>query len=421
LSHDTPNPPEREQNPLVREGFRLLRQGRIEQAQAAFEEVLAGDAEEIEAMNGLGVVSVLKQDTEQALIWFNRAARLAPEHPEILNNLVDVLLERSFALVRDDRLDEAAALDLQALKLVGALSSAKPRLSVAFAHLSDRFHRAGRLDDAIRMAEAAARLTPGRPSVHNYLHLLRAARCNAENGRGDSIDASSLGTHVLVTGFPESGIEVLVETLSGNVGLVDTGLSDLPFRTEGPLSESRLWSVAALNTVSQLHCAPTEENLRLMHRFGIRLVIVVRDICEALRRWRRSTFAGVHFLPTAFGRGSSGAGPVVRQIDIILAEKAAGLIKFYAEWRRATDRRAIDALWLTSEEALADPRGAAGKIARFLGLTSHETSIAAALRRFSRAPTDPSLAEDKLTAEQKAVVRGLTRSYPDIDFSAIGL
>jgi hypothetical protein len=402
---------------LVQRALLLLRQGKLSEAQEALESAIANDPADPEAMNGLGILSVLRHDRERALFWFHQAIRVAPGHPEILNNLIDVLLERSLAATKDDRLDEAVAHGLEAFGLADALPSSKPRMSVIFVMISDKLYRAGRVDEAIRMAEAAAQLTPGRPSVHSHLHLLLTARGQKKGNRANPSTEASLGRHFLVTGFPESGLEVLEEAIRSSLGYVGAKLAEPSYHTEDALSESRLRAVAGIDTVSRLHCAATEENISLMRRFAIRPMILVRNVYDTLLSWRRSAFPAVHFLPLRATHDPA----VIRQIDIIMAEKAAWLVHFYAEWRRATDRHAVDALWIAAEDAMANPEGTAVRIVRFLGQPCHVEAISDALKTLSSPAGEGVPDGESFTRRQKEAIRGLTEVYPNVDFSPIGL
>lgn len=416
MTVDAPSTPGREQSALVQRALLLLRRGKLSEAQQALESALADDPANAEAMNGLGILSVLRGDRERALYWFHQAVRIAPGNPEVLNNLIDVLLERSLAAMKDGRLDEAVALGFEAFGLVEALPAAKPRMSVVFVTISDTLHRAGRVDDAIRMAEAAAQLTPGRPSVHSHLHLLLAARKQECGDRARGAAEAPLGRHFLVTGFPESGLETLAEAVRSSLGYVGAQLAEPSYHTEDALSESRLRAVAAVDTVSRLHCAATEENISLMRRFAIRPMILVRNVYDTLLSWRRSAFPDIHFLPLR----STHDAAIIQQIDIIMAERAAWLVHFYAQWRRATERKAVDALWITAEAAAAYPEETAVRIIRFLGRPCPEETIVAALSKLAATAPEAPESGDSFTDRQKAAIRRLADQYPDVDFSTIG-
>ena len=64
-----------------------LEKGRLADAERVFKWILANDADYPAAQNGMGLVSIQKQDTNAARGYFERAAQLDPELVEVHMNL----------------------------------------------------------------------------------------------------------------------------------------------------------------------------------------------------------------------------------------------------------------------------------------------------------------------------------------------
>lgn len=78
----------REQSQLIcQNGLRLLQQGNLEEADKLFLEAHSLDAENIDALNLLGIRSYQKNDLQNALHFLNRANHLAPNSAQTLSNL----------------------------------------------------------------------------------------------------------------------------------------------------------------------------------------------------------------------------------------------------------------------------------------------------------------------------------------------
>ena len=78
----------REQSQLIfQNGLRLLQQGNLEEADKLFLEAHSLDAENIDALNLLGIRSYQKYDFQNALRFLNNANHLAPNSAQTLSNL----------------------------------------------------------------------------------------------------------------------------------------------------------------------------------------------------------------------------------------------------------------------------------------------------------------------------------------------
>jgi tetratricopeptide (TPR) repeat protein len=72
-------------------GTAQLRLGELAQAEASFREALHISPQNVEAMNGVGMVQVKRSHSRDAIAWFEAALKQQPEYPPALLNLAIVL------------------------------------------------------------------------------------------------------------------------------------------------------------------------------------------------------------------------------------------------------------------------------------------------------------------------------------------
>ncbi|MFO0965140.1 MAG: tetratricopeptide repeat protein [Gemmataceae bacterium] len=165
---------------LNEEGVALMRQGRLEEARARWDESLRwGELPEVD--NNLGFLHSCLGDLDQAIRFFARALALRPRYPEALNNL-------GIALFQTGRPDEAERAFREAI-------AESPRYAEALNNLGSLLLHQG------RAAEAAA----------CYRASLEARGDNAETW-------SNLGVALKDIGAGEEAIECWRRSLAYNAG-----------------------------------------------------------------------------------------------------------------------------------------------------------------------------------------------------------
>ncbi len=91
-------------------GFNLYQQGKIRDAEAIFEGLIALDGKNYYGYAGLGAMALAEEKLEEALGYLKKAAELSPEDPSVHANLGEVLLRMA-------KFDEASAEFEKALDL----------------------------------------------------------------------------------------------------------------------------------------------------------------------------------------------------------------------------------------------------------------------------------------------------------------
>ena len=98
-------------------------------------------------------------------------------------------------------------------------------------------------------------------------------------------------------------------------------------------------------------------------------------------------------------------------------------VNFYVSWHRLCEQGAVDALWLTYEEMLADKEGSVRQVLEFLGFRVIEAIDRDILSRRYRTFRDGRVGQgvSALTARQQARIRELFSYYPTVDFGKYGI
>lgn len=145
----------RNTNPALAQAYALDRQGRLAEAIAAYQNLLAQEPSNSDALHLLGIAMTRSGRAAEGVHAISAAVQLQPDNPSIQVNLGNVLNELQ-------RHDEAVTHFERALRL-------KPDM-VAAAHAKGRtLLLLGRLEEALQALAAADRLAPGNSNIRSDL------------------------------------------------------------------------------------------------------------------------------------------------------------------------------------------------------------------------------------------------------------
>jgi tetratricopeptide (TPR) repeat protein len=139
-------------------GFLFQREGRLEEAAAAYREALAGDPDDLTSWNNLGNVESERGNIDAAIEAFERAITLSPAHLSIYHNL-------SEALAAGDRNEARARVLRDALKFAPDDYQTLLQLAMTEARLDQ-------IDAAVDTFRAAIAAAPGFGDAHIELGML---------------------------------------------------------------------------------------------------------------------------------------------------------------------------------------------------------------------------------------------------------
>lgn len=218
--------------PAFEEGVRALKAGRLDEAEAAFQAVLAKGGTLAYVYNNLGIVAQQRGDHEQAVARFREAVRLDPTYvaPRILLGA---------SLVSLGRLAQARAPLERAVKLA-------PQEPLARLQLARLEERAGRWTAAVAQYRAARELRPEDPeSVYalGNAYLRLSEWCLGElravpGGRARLEQA--LGHNYRVQGRPDLALQAFERAVEADPTLPEIHLAMAQVHLEqGRLAEAR--------------------------------------------------------------------------------------------------------------------------------------------------------------------------------------
>jgi hypothetical protein len=229
------------------------------------------------------------------------------------------------------------------------------------------------------------------------------------------------GKTILISALPKSGSTFLVNVLAEVTGyqIFFLGYHQL---NEQDLYLPNLIDAWSMNVISHQHTRPSAPNLALLDQFAIRPVILTRNAYDATvsltdHLERESPQTPLLNVPADFmARGRA------ERLDMVIDLALPWYIRFIADWLLAER----DCLWLRYEDLITDGAGVIGQILALHGLTQDTGDIEAALirargenSRFNKGGAGRG--EEELSDGQKARINALTRHYPGLDFSCLGL
>jgi protein O-GlcNAc transferase len=151
----------------IEKGLHLHQQGRLDQAEETYRQILQFQPLNSDALHLLGVVAMQKGDNPSAVELINRAIQIQPHHPIYLNNLGNALRQQGRYLDAVGCYQEAIA--------------RKPDLAEVYINMGIAYHCLGRYDQAIAAYHQAHRLMPDNPEAcYNMGNAFRDQKCFAE-------------------------------------------------------------------------------------------------------------------------------------------------------------------------------------------------------------------------------------------------
>jgi Sulfotransferase domain len=238
------------------------------------------------------------------------------------------------------------------------------------------------------------------------------------------------GPYVFVACMPRSGSTFLTETLAELTGFKRVELTDAYVENEQELDVPRLLDAYSYGTVTQQHVCANARTVALMREYGIRPVVLVRNVFDVVVSIRHFLLTeGCGKWPTFFTTDERFRRlDETAQYEQIVELGLPWYFDFFVSWAGVAREDALDTLWLTYEEVVPDWHSAISRIAVFYGLRADASAIDDALRRTtSRAPElrlnkgRPGFGATTLDPALRERIARYARFYPDVDFTPIGL
>ena len=241
------------------------------------------------------------------------------------------------------------------------------------------------------------------------------------------ITPEQLGRHIFIACVPKTASTFLKNVLVNLTGYKDVFMVYAAGQAEHELYLPTLRETGHLDTVTQQHCRASDANVHMMQAFGIRPVVLVRNIFDSVMSLLDFYNNQSAYLNTYF-RADFASLDDETKIDLLIDNVVPWYFQFVASWDLAERQKRLDVMWLSYEELIGDKPLAIGRVLNFYGLGAYETALAAKIKvtesegrkiRFNKGIAGRGAGG--LSEVQKDRIRRLSKYYPSTDFGRIGL
>ena len=384
----------------------------------------------------LGTSALERKDAEMASMFFQSALQKLhvgdPFHDHLLHNL---LLSDKLQIQQKLELGEyeAALLTLDNVlqaeihgQMAGDVEFRK-RFAAIFDSLGVVFSRHGKVDESVQCCRKAISIYPSSGFRINLENALRASGQTAVlSDFATSHTGEEIGRHVFIACVPKSGSTFLKNILLSLTGYRDAFMVYTPGQFEQDLYLPILDSVAHLDTVTQQHCRASDANVQMMQAFGIRPVVLVRNIFDCvislLDFYNGGAFAN------SFFREDYRSLDEDTRIDLLIDHLVPWYFEFVASWSLVEKQRRLELMWLSYDDLIKDKPKAVEDVLGFYGLAAPSRGIVKRISeiefekrgtRFNKGVAGRGAS--RLSDVQKQRIERYARYYPMTDFTRIGL
>lgn len=231
--------------------------------------------------------------------------------------------------------------------------------------------------------------------------------------------------HGMVACYPKSGSTYTVETICKLTGVRARTFCQ-GWYEEQNLDISKVLPYLSYNTVSQQHMPGTPGNVKLLRKYNMRTVVLVRNIYDVCA----SLYDHYHNESTATGAAYFNAGffdlTDDQKMDAIVDLVVPWYFKFYVSWWDTCKRDDSGIIWLRYEDLLADKEAFFSTVMDHFGLTYDKQKLRELVNevptrraRFNKGVSGRG--ELAISPDGKRRIQQYCRYYPTVDFSRIGL
>lgn len=241
------------------------------------------------------------------------------------------------------------------------------------------------------------------------------------------ITHEQLGRHIFIACVPKSASTFLKNLFVNLTAFRDVFMVYSAGQNEHELYLPTVREFAHFDTVTQQHCRASDANVHIMQAFGIRPIVLVRNIFDSVMSLldfynNQGAFYNSYFRADFQGMDEQ------TKIDLLIDNVIPWYFQFVASWDLVEKQRRLAIKWLSYEELIVDKPSAVQDVLRFYGLGAPQKAIEEKIRetesesrkiRFNKGVAGRGTAG--LNEKQKERIRRLSRYYPTTDFGRIGL
>jgi len=384
----------------------------------------------------LGVQALQRESGEMAVTLFQSALQKLTIDQPFYDHLVHNLL-LSYTLLINNLLkngDRSTALDfLRAalrLEIRGEMaedSTFLRKFADSFQSLGIVFFQSGLNEQSVLCYRKAISIYP---SPGSYVNLTNSLAVTGQRAKlsdfTTEVTPEQLGRHLFIACVPKSASTFLKNLLVYVTGYRDLFTVYAAGQSEHEIYMPTLREAAHLDTVTQQHCRASDANVHLMQAFGIRPVVLVRNIFDSVMSLL--DFYNKGAFQTSYSRADWPVLDEETKVDLLIENVIPWYFQFVASWDLAEKQQRLELHWLSYEELVADKPSSVLKVLKFYDLGASRRGVEQRIReieseerkiRFNKGVTGRG--RSGLNDRQKEQVRRLTRYYPSTDFGRIGL
>ena len=192
------------------------------------------------------------------------------------------------------------------------------------------------------------------------------------------ITPEQLGRHLFIACVPKSASTFLKNLLVNLTGYRDLFTVYAAGQSEHEIYLPTLREFAHLDTVTQQHCRAADANVHLMQAFGIRPVVLVRNIFDSVMSLL--DFYNQGAFQTSYFRADWLQLDEEAKIDLLIDNVIPWYFQFVASWDLAEKHNRIEVHWLSYEDLVADKPSSVLKVLEFYGLGASRRSVEQRIR-----------------------------------------
>jgi len=385
----------------------------------------------------LGTQALKKGDPDVAVTFFQSALqKMSAEMPfydHLVHNLLLSYRDLTERLLNEVKGDMAlkfveSALSLELRGEMAEDTVFRQRFAEVFQGLSVILFKNAKFDPSVECVRKAIRIHQFPSDYINLTNSLSAAGKPARlSDFTTDITPEQLGRHIFIACVPKSASTFLKNLLISLTGYRDMFAVYAAGQTEHELYLPTVREFAHFDTVTQQHCRASDATVHIMQAFGIRPVVLVRNIFDSVMSLLDFYNKQGAYFNTYF-RGDFASLDEETRIDLLIDNVIPWYLQFMASWDLVEKQRRLQIHWLTYEELIGEKASAIQKVLNFYGLGAYEKALESKIReteaesrkiRFNKGVAGRGNAG--LSDKQKDRIRQLTRYYPSTDFGRMGL
>lgn len=385
----------------------------------------------------LGTQALKNGNPDIAVTFFQSALQKMsvemPFYDHLVHNLLLSYRDLTERLLGEGKTDVAlkfveSALSLELRGEMAEDSVFRQRFAEVFQGLSVILFKNAKFDPSVECVRKAIRIHQFPSDYINLTNSLSAASQPARlSDFTTDITPEQLGRHIFIACVPKSASTFLKNLLISVTGYRDMFAVYAAGQTEHELYLPTVREFAHFDTVTQQHCRASDANVHIMQAFGIRPVVLVRNIFDSVMSLLDFYNNQGAFYNTYF-RGDFVSLDEETKIDLLIDNVIPWYLQFTASWDLVEKQRRLQIHWLTYEELIGNKASAVQQVLNFYGLGAYEKALESKIRetegesrkiRFNKGVAGRGKAG--LSNKQKDRIRQLTRYYPSTDFGRMGL